>query len=76
MSGTGRWCAGTGQSDSFEPPRQPGDTLVEVDGRAAEQYTLAELRELSRSEPGRVLGLLVRRNGELHQISIRLERRI
>jgi hypothetical protein len=55
---------------------QPGDVLLEVDGRLAVEFTLPELHELLRSEPGRVLQLLVRRGEEPRVIEIRLVRRI
>jgi hypothetical protein len=55
---------------------EPGDVLLEVDARPAGEFTLPELRELLRSEPGRVLQLLVRRGEELRVIEIRLVRRI
>lgn len=53
-----------------------GDTLVRVDGRDAGALPLAELHELLRSAPGRVIALVVRRGGVLVPLPITLERRV
>jgi hypothetical protein len=53
-----------------------GDLILEVDGRPADSITLAALRELNRSGPGRTVRLTVRRDGDTHALEIRLRRRI
>jgi hypothetical protein len=55
---------------------EPGDVLLEVDGRPAVEFTLPEFRALISRQQGRLLQLLVRRGDQTLSIPIRLERRI
>jgi carboxyl-terminal processing protease len=54
---------------------QPGDRIIEVDGRSTQGWTLEEATRSFRGEPGTMLGLRIERPGVLSPIPLTLERR-
>jgi carboxyl-terminal processing protease len=54
---------------------QPGDRIIEVDGRSTQGWTLEEATRSFRGQPGTMLGLRIERPGVLSPIPLTLERR-
>jgi predicted aspartyl protease len=55
---------------------QKGDVIVQIDGRDAAEYDLAQIRQLLASEDGKALRIGVTRGNATQQLTIRLQRAI
>jgi hypothetical protein len=53
-----------------------GDVVVAADGRAADEYTLSALRDVLRSQDGRVVRLELDRDGTRVECAVRLRRQV
>jgi C-terminal processing protease CtpA/Prc len=53
---------------------RPGDALVALDGRSAAEMSLAAVRRLLRSESGRVVRVVLARDGATSEVALTLRR--